>query len=472
MALHVFNTLTRQKEEFKPIESGKVRFYHCGPTVYWTQHIGNLRGMTMADLIRRSLQYLGYDVTFVRNYTDVGHLTSDADQGEDKMEKGAKREGLSPREIADKYIKIFEDDCAALNIIPPDHKPRATDCIPEIVAMIQTLLDKEYAYVTELAVYFDISKFPGYTQLSRRKLEEDIEGAGKADVTDPKKRHTADFAMWFFRRGKHEHAIQYWPSPFTQTGMSEGQGFPGWHIECSAMTKKFLGDTIDFHMGGIEHISVHHTNEIAQSEAANGVKFVDYWLHNEHLMVERGKMAKSQGTGYALSEVIEKGFDPLALRYLFLGAHYRSKQNFTWEGLQGAQTAWNKLRETVGTDSTAGNIAAEFKAQFRAALEDDFNIPQALAVAWEVAKSDLSLLYKRETLLDFDRVLGLNLGEPVASVEISGDERQAIEGLIAQRTTARQEKKFAEADRLRDKLKDTYHVEIEDTAEGTKWKKR
>src|SRR3990167_600888 len=338
--MKVYNTLSRSLEDFKPIVDKKVLFYHCGPTVYWVQHIGNLRAMVWADLIRRSFTYLGYDVKFVRNYTDVGHLTSDQDEGEDKMEKGAKREGLTPKEVADKYIDIFEHDTKALNILEPDFKPRASEYIKPMQEMIQTLLDRGFAYKTDLAVVYDVSKFPSYNKLNGQNLELNKPMAGKGKVEDPEKKHFADFNLWVFKKGPHKNALQTWPSPW-------GEGFPGWHIECSVMAKSLLGDTIDIHMGGVEHISVHHTNEIAQSETANGVTFVKYWLHNEHLKVEGGKMAKSAGTGLTLSDVIEKGFNPLDLRYFYLMAHYRSKQNFTWKALVSAQITFSKLREFV-----------------------------------------------------------------------------------------------------------------------------
>ncbi len=351
--MKIYNTLTRQKENFIPIEEGKVRFYQCGPTVYWTQHIGNMRAMTMADLIRRSLSVNGYEVNFVRNYTDVGHLTGDnlgnADTGEDRMEKGAKREGLSPSEIADKYIKIFEDDTQALNILPPTHQIRATEYIPQIIEMVDSLIEKSFAYVTPRAVYFDITRASDYNRLNKQNLEENRHSAGVGDVTDSDKRNPQDFALWFFRTGSHKNALQYWPSPFRSTDVENGEGFPGWHIECSAMIKAMLGVTIDIHMGGVEHIAVHHTNEIAQSEGANGVEFVHYWIHNEHLNVNNEKMSKSEGTGYSLSEITDKGYDPMILRYFFLQAHYRSTQNFTFEALDAAQTALNRLRSQLST---------------------------------------------------------------------------------------------------------------------------
>ncbi|MCK5592402.1 MAG: class I tRNA ligase family protein, partial [Candidatus Pacebacteria bacterium] len=317
MDVKIYNTMSRSKEVFKPIKDEHVGFYQCGPTVYWTQHIGNMRAVTLADFIVRSLQYAGYDVTFVRNYTDVGHMTSDADTGDDKMEKGAKREGLSPKEIADKYIAIYEQDVTDLNTLSPDFKPKATENIDGIIEMTQTLLDKGYAYTTPLAIYFDISKAEDYTKLSRQNMEEIIDGAGSSDVEDPDKIHSADFALWIFKAGKHKNALQFWTSPFQSPLVSNGEGFPGWAIECSVMSKKHLGATLDIHMGGVEHIPIHHTNEIAQSESANDAPYVNYWLHNGHLLVNNTKMSKSEGTSYSLAELKEKGFDPLALRYFF-----------------------------------------------------------------------------------------------------------------------------------------------------------
>lgn len=409
--MKLFNTLTRNIEVFKPINNKHVLFYHCGPTVYWVQHIGNLRAMVWADLIRRSLIYLGYQIKFVRNYTDVGHLTSDEDTGEDKMEKGAKREGLTPQKIADKYIKVFEQDTKSLNILEPDYKPQASQYIKQIQDMIQILLNKGFAYITNLAVVYDVSKFPEYNKLNKQKMDLNKQGAGKGAIEDPEKKHFADFNLWVFKKGPHKNALQTWPSPW-------GDGFPGWHIECSVMAKALLGETIDIHMGGVEHISIHHTNEIAQSEAANGKPFVHYWLHNEHLNVDDRKMAKSDGSSFTLKEIIDKGYDPLILRYFYLSAHYRSKQNFTWEALKNSKEGLSKLRKIVlelkflsnkTNKSNETNKSNIFRQQFTEALENDFQIPQALAVTWEMLKSKLPAVYKLRNLLDFDQVLGLGL---------------------------------------------------------------
>lgn len=507
--MKLYNTLSRKLEEFKPIKDKQVAFYHCGPTVYWVQHIGNLRAMTWADFIRRSLVYLGYHVKFVRNYTDVGHLTSDQDQGEDKMEKAARNMlffkckycgkitpsfiqvdkksfktiklinnyhqcnfcgkmnllennndyfyrslEITPTEIANKYIKIFEDDTKALNILEPDYKPRASQYIEQMQDMIQTLLDKKYAYITSLAVVYDVSKFPKYNDLNHQKLELNKQGAGKGQVDDPEKKHFADFNLWVFKKGVHENALQTWDSPW-------GIGFPGWHIECSVMAKALLGETIDIHMGGVEHISVHHTNEIAQSEAANGVPFVHYWIHNEHLNVNDEKMAKSAGTGFTLKEVTDHGFEPLALRYFFLSAHYRSKQNFTWEALKSAQETLNKLRRIVSDlksdKSDLKPIKNSFKKDFEEAIANDFQIPQALAVMWNMIKSDLSSKEKLKLLFNFDQVFGLNLDQ--VAEEIIPDE---IEELAKKRQTAKDAKDYKKADEIRNVLHEKgYEVEDE-----------
>ncbi len=469
--MQLYNTLTRKLEEFKPLEDKKIRFYHCGPTVYWVQHIGNLRAMVWADLIRRSLLSLGYEVQFVRNYTDVGHLTSDADTGEDKMEKGAKREGLTPQEIADKYIRIFEEDTKALNILEPNHKPRASQYIEKMIKMIKKLIEIKHAYITPLAVYFDVSTFRSYNKLNRQKLDLNIKGKGKGAADDPDKKHFADFALWFFKKGVHHNALQTWPSPW-------GQGFPGWHIECSVMAKELLGDTIDIHMGGVEHIAIHHTNEIAQSESANGVKFVNCWLHNEHLNVNEAKMAKSQGTGFTLKEIINKGFNPLTLRYFYLSAHYRSKQNFTWEALSAAQEGYGRLKNYITSlksqisQISRINLSPEklskidsYRSRFNEFLSNDFQIPQALALMWEVVKSNIPSSDKLDLLFQFDQVLGLKLNE-VSEEKIP----DGIIKLAKEREIARKEKDFIKSDELRKNIQEMGY-EIKDTSEGYKLKK-
>ncbi|MCL4374951.1 cysteine--tRNA ligase [Patescibacteria group bacterium] len=461
--MQLFNTLTRQMEEFKPINPPRVTFYHCGPTVYWIQHIGNLRGMTMADLIRRSLVYFDYEVDFVRNYTDVGHLTSDADSGEDKMEKAAKREQLSPERIADKYIKIFETDTTRLNILPPTHTPRASQHIDGMIAMTKTLLENHQAYVTPLAIYFDVSRFPDYNRLNRQKLDLNRPGAGKGTVEDPQKKHATDFALWFFKVGEHADALQTWPSPW-------GVGFPGWHIECSVMAKELLGETIDIHMGGVEHVAIHHTNEIAQSESANHKPFVHYWLHNEHLTLKTGKMSKSQGTGLALSSLIDQGYDPLDLRYFFLTAHYRTRQEFSLEALNNAKISYQKLRDAVialKKQTQRTSLSREkltqlesYQRQFTQALANDFQIPQALAVTWEMVKSNVPSADKLELLYEFDRVLGLKL-DAASEAQVP----ETITALARQRQQARQNGDFAQADALRRQIEKNGYL-VEDQPDG------
>lgn len=464
--IYFHNTLTRKKELFKPGNPPSVSMYQCGPTVYWTQHIGNLRAAIMGDVVTRSLTYLGYDVTLIRNYTDVGHLTSDEDEGEDKMEKGARREGVSPEEIAQKYIDRYERDIAALNILPPTICPRATNHVADMIAMTEKLLEKGYAYATPLAIYFDVSKAKDYTKLSRQNLDELRSGAGAGDVSDPDKQNSRDFALWFFKAGTHKNALQTWASLFESPLVEQGEGFPGWHIECSAMSEAYLGETLDIHMGGVEHISVHHTNEIAQSESVHdGAEYARVWLHNEHLTVDGKKMAKSEGTSYSLEEVEERGFSPLALRYFFLQAHYRSKQNFTWEALDAASRGLENIRKTLRTLPESADAQSDEKAvsRFAEKLADDVNVPQALAVFHDVLGSDMGGDAKRATLIDMDRVLGLGLADSMK------EKKEAIPENILTRVKERDELRaqgdYAGADVIRDELEEKGYA-IKDTPDG------
>src|SRR5680860_312701 len=468
MTLRLYDTYTKKLKEFEPIEKGEVKLYHCGPTVYWSQHIGNLRGMFCADLVVRTFKYFGYEVTHVRNYTDVGHLTSDGDEGEDKMEKGVRREGLSPDKIAQKYIDIFENDTKELNLLEPTFKPRVTAHINEIVEMVQTLIDKNYAYTTDLAIYFDISKAKDYTKLSGQIIEENMHHAGKSDVSDQQKKHPSDFALWFFKAGTHKNALQFWQSPFVSPLVENGNGFPGWHIECSAMSKKYLGNTLDVHMGGIEHISVHHTNEIAQSESANGTKFTNYWLHNEHLLANNKKMAKSEGTTYSLQELKEKGYNPLSLRYLFLTAHYKSKLNFTWKSLEASQNALNKIYEFIkSAKDDDGEIIQEYENRFKEALENNLDTPRALAVTWEMIKAkNYSAADKKTTLLKFDSVFGLGLN--YLEEETIPEE---VKSLLNKRNGARDKKDWKLSDDLRNEIEKAGFT-IKDTERRTEIRKK
>lgn len=471
--LNVYNTLGRELQEFESLEPDKVKIYQCGPTVYWTQHIGNLRAMVMGDLIRRSLMYLGYQVDFTRNYTDVGHLTDDGDEGEDKMEKGAKREGKTPEEIAAKYIAQFDADTGALNIIPPTYGPKATEYVQHMVDLTQTLLEKGFAYATPKAIYFDISKTEDYTQLSGQKLEHNKQGEGHGDVADSDKRNPQDFSLWFFKTGKHANAIQTWPSPFVSSEVEDGEGFPGWHIECSAMAKSTLGDSIDIHLGGVEHIPIHHTNEIAQSESANGVKFANYWLHNEHLTIDGEKMSKSDGNILELEDFRERGENPIVLRYFFLQAHYRSKQNFTWDSFNAANTAYDRLLRKLSDlyeddEPEVGTLNQEYRQKFIAAISDDFNIAAGLAVMWEMLKDDeINQGEKIATALDFDQVLGLRLESRLENPYSASDYITAeVEELLKQREQARADKDWAKSDEIRDTLRLQHQLEVQDTDQG------
>ena len=462
MSLKILNTESKKKEEFKPLNKNKVNFYQCGPTLYWTQHIGNMRAVVMADLINRTLKYLGYEVNFVRNYTDVGHLSGDndgnADTGVDRMEKAAKRENLKPLEIAEKYKKIYEVDIQELNTLLPNHRPEATKYIQEMQKMVSELLEKGYAYSTPLAIYFDVSKAKNYHRLTGQKNENQKAGAGSGEVQDGEKRNPEDFALWFFKAGAHKNALQTWKSPFSSPLVEDGEGFPGWHIECSAMGRKLCGNTLDIKMGGIEHIPIHHTNEIAQSEAANGLKYVDYWVHNEHLLVDGKKMSKSEGTSYSLQEVKEKGFSPMDLRYFFLQAHYRSKQNFTWDSLKASQTARKKLIEKLKTFPDGGEISEEWKEKFIQKISDDFSIPEALSLVWEILKSDLTDADKKVTILDFDKVFGLNLEKEISEkIKIP----EGVQKLLDERKKTREEKDWEKSDELRGKIKE-FGFEVKD----------
>jgi len=466
LVMYIFDTLTKSKKEFIPLEEGKVSFYHCGPTVYWTQQIGNMFAMVMADLIHRSFTYLNYEVTMVRNYTDVGHLSGDndgdADTGIDRMEKAAKRDKKTPAEIAKYYTDEFNQHTSSLNIIIPTHTPAATEYIQEMISMVQELLEKGFAYQTELAIYFNVSKKDDYTKLSGQKLDKLQSGTGHGDVTDPEKRSHHDFSIWFFKKGSHEHALQTWQNPFSVT-----EGFPGWHIECSAMIKSLLGNTIDLHMGGIEHIPTHHTNEIAQSESANDAVLANYWIHNEHLLVDGKKMGKSAGNAYNLHDVIERGYEPLDLRYFFLQAHYRSKQNFTWDALDASRTARTRLLSKMASLPNSGSVNTNYKKEFSDALEADFGLPEALSVVYKVLSSDLSDADKKSTILDFDRVLGLDLDkaqendESLSLVDVS----EEILKILNNRAEARENKNWDESDKLRDVLDSQGYV-VKDTEGG------
>ena len=466
--MQIYNTLTRQLEEFEPINPPTVTFYQCGPTVYSHQHIGNLFSAVKGDMIRRSLQYLGYDVKYTRNITDVGHLVSDGDEGEDKIAKGAKKEGLSPIEITEKYTDLYHADLEKLNVFEPDFETKATEYIEQMADLVQSLLDKGFAYATDKAIYFEVDKFPRYNELNRQNLEKNIGGAGHGDTGDSKKKKPYDFAVWFFKTGSHADALQTWDRKFEGIEQPILAGFPGWHIECSAMAEDTLGQPIDIHMGGVEHIPVHHTNEIAQSECGYGKTFVKYWLHHEMLLIDGGKMSKSIGNVYTLDQLIEKGFDPLDYRYFLLQAHYRSKQNFTWEALEGAKNARAKLNAALSSDKLTGTPIAKYLQKFKEALSNDFNLPQALAVIWKVLKLDSSEQDKTATILELDKVLSLGL-ESQREQKPAVENNPEVDTLLRQREEARANKDFEKADQIRDEITEKFGGRIVDKDGKSSW---
>lgn len=458
MQLYIYNTLTRKKEEFKPINPPNVGLYTCGPTVYGHTHIGHMSKYIGDDILRRALSSNGYNVTHVMNITDVGHLTSDEDTGEDKMEKGAKREGLTVWEVAKKYEQEFFDTMDAVNVLRPNVIARATEHVKEQIDLIKRLKEKGFTYETSSAVYFDVSKFPEYGKLSGQKLSDKKIGAREDVIVDTEKKNPYDFVLWFKRVGHFANHTMHWDSPW-------GDGFPGWHIECSAMSMRYLGESFDIHTGGIDHIGVHHPAETAQSEGATGKQFVKYWVHRVFITIDGQKMSKSLGNFYTLKDVTDKGFTPLALRYLFLTAHYRTGLNFTWEALEGAQNALNKLYDAIRNYPEPEIGCAEFERRFEEAINDDLNTPQALAIMWELIKSDYPAGAKKKTLLEFDKVFGLGF-DKIKPLEIPDEIRK----LVNERETARKNKDWKRSDDLRKEIENKGYA-IEDTPEGSKIKK-
>jgi len=460
MALKLYNTLTRQKEDFVPIKPPHVGMYTCGPTVYNYAHLGNLRAYVFEDLLKKTLIYNGYKVKHVMNITDVGHLTSDADSGEDKIEKTAKEKKQTPQQIADFYTRAFKKNLKDLNITEPNIWCKATATIKDQIKLIQRLEKNGYTYVGQNGnVYFDTSKFKNYGELARQKIE-NLKSGARVDI-DPNKKNPYDFVLWFSTGGsKFQGHLLKWMSPW-------GEGWPGWHIECSAMSMKYLGEHFDIHCGGIDHIPVHHTNEIAQSEGATGKKWVNYWLHNEFLLMDKEKMAKSAGEFITLETLIAKNFNPLAYRYLCLGAHYRSQLNFSWESLNGAQNALNNLYQTISSFKRPGQTSLEYQEKFRRAISDDLDSPKALAVVWDLVKSSLPAEIKLATLFDFDRVLSLDLKKIWQETKKIPAK---IKELAKERETARANKNWAQADKLRDKIKKLGYS-IDDTPTGSLIKK-
>ena len=460
MSLKLYNTLTKQKEEFKPLEGNEVRIYTCGPTVYSFAHIGNFRAYVFMDTLRRVLKENGYTLKHVMNITDVGHLESDADEGEDKMEKAARKENKDPYEIAAYYTDIFFRDMGRLNIERPEIIAKATDHISDMLEFVKTLVENGYAYETSKAIYFDISKLDKYPVLSNRNLDDQIAGA-RVDV-DPEKRNPYDFAVWIKAPENH---IMKWESPW-------GLSYPGWHLECSAMGRKYLGDEFDIHTGGVDHIPTHHENEIAQSKGCTGHIPAKRWMHVEFLQVDGGKMSKSLGNTYTLDQLQEKGIEPLAYKMFCYTAHYRTKLNFTFEGALSTQKALNRLREGYLThlqndEKIDEEKIKEYKQRFLDAVNDDLNMPLAMGIVWEVVRNNKKSKQFAELLLEFDRILGLDLENSKKYLE----EQEKVElpkeilELVEQRKIARENKDWAESDRIRDALKEKGYT-VKDTKEG------
>jgi len=482
------NTLHRQVEDFTPRNQKKVTLYTCGPTVYNYYHIGNLRNAVFNDTLRRTLEAGGLKVRHVMNITDVGHLVSDADDGEDKLEKGARAEGKTVWEVAVHYTEAFKHDMAALNILPPSINPereknreagdpyaRATDFIPEQIDMVRRLLEKDFAYITKQAIYFDVTKLASYGELSGQKLTDKETAVRSEIITDPEKHSPHDFAIWFFATGHFSDHTMQWNSPW-------GSGFPGWHLECSAIIHATLGDPIDIHTGGIDHIGTHHPNEMAQTEAAFGHQLANYWIHNEFMLVDGVKMSKSKGNSYTLRDITnhktsdDQLFHPLALRLLYLQAHYRSEINFTWDSLAAAQNtllnlyAWADLKHQTNLSEVrlAENDITQFIDRVTSALADDLATPQALAEVYRYSTNlapgmTLSTEDFDDLLKPLDTLLGLDLaGRP--------DITTAQKDLITKRDAARASKDWAGADKLRTALAKE-HLEVSDTPNGPRWRR-
>ncbi|MEM2089639.1 MAG: cysteine--tRNA ligase [Candidatus Pacearchaeota archaeon] len=453
--LKLYNTLTRKKEVFKPIDKVNkvVRIYSCGPTPYSYQHIGNLKAYIFADILKRVLLFNGYKVKHVINITDVGHLTSDADTGEDKIEQAAKKEKKTAKEIVDFYFNIFHQDLKKLNVLEPDVWCKASEHMKEQIELIEKLEEKGYTYRTSDGIYFDTSKFKDYGKLARLKKEKLKAGAR---VPLGEKRNITDFALWKFSKepGKRQ---QEWQSPW-------GLGFPGWHIECSAMSMKYLGEHFDIHTGGIDHIAVHHVNEIAQSEAATGKKFVNYWLHENFLTFKGEKISKSTGGLYTLKELEEKGFQPLAYRYFILAGHYRKPLNFSLEILENAKKSFERLKNIVSQLKDDGKINKKYLKEFEDAINDDLNTPKALEVLWRLVR-DKKAEGKVRTIKEMDKIFALDL---LKKEEIEVPEE--ILKLVEERERARKDKNFRLADEIREKIKEKGYA-IDDTPEGPKLRK-
>lgn len=454
MDIYFYNTLTKQKDLFKPIEEGKVKIYSCGPTVYKDATIGNMRTNLLNDTLRRVLKYNGYELKHVMNITDVGHLVSDGDEGEDKMLKSAREEHKSPLEIAEHYTKLFFRDLERLNIETPEVVCKATDHIKEMLEMVQKIMKNGYAYETSTAIYFDVSKLDKYGILSGINLNDQKAGA-RVDV-DPEKRNPYDFALWIKAPANH---LMKWDSPW-------GPSYPGWHIECSAMSTKYLGEEFDIHTGGIDLVPTHHENEIAQNKGACGKNPAHYWIHGEYLLINGGKMSKSLGNTYLIDDIIARGYSPLAYRLFNYSCHYRGKLNFTWEGIESANTSLIRLREGYqkhlnGNSDISDEIIADMENRFHQAINDDMNMPLALSVVWEAVKYPEKSPKIAQLLKKFDTVLGIKIDE-VQETKIP----QEILDLVEERKQARSDKNWSESDRLRDLIAEKGYI-VKDMKDGT-----
>lgn len=466
--VNLFNTLTRKVERFVPNEDGKVGMYTCGPTVYHFAHIGNLRSYIMEDVLEKTFRYVGYDVKRVMNITDVGHLTSDADTGEDKMLKGARREHKTVMEIARFYTDAFFADCEKLNIKRPDVVEPATNCIPEFINMIKVLLEKDYAYEAGGNIYFDTSKLKDYYVFSSQSEKELMVGVRDDVEEDTNKRNKADFVLWF-TKSKFDNQELKWESPW-------GTGYPGWHIECSCISMKHLGEYMDIHCGGVDNIFPHHTNEIAQSESFLGHKWCNYWFHVHHLNDRSGKMSKSNGEFLTVPLLEEKGYDPLVYRLFCLQSHYRKPLEFSYEVMDNMTSAYNKLVKKIGELKPEGGLDREgfdtFRSRFEEALANDINTSSAITVVYDVLRSGLNDFTKLELIKSFDSVLSLNLtrmqGAAADEPKVDAELEAYVLAKIEERKAAKKEKDFAKADAIRDELLER-GIRIKDTREGTVW---
>jgi cysteinyl-tRNA synthetase len=466
MDISLYNTLTRKKEKFTPIKEGSVGIYACGPTVYNYAHIGNMRTYIFEDTLRRIFKHLGYKINYVMNVTDVGHLVSDADDGDDKMEMSAQKEGKSATDIADFYSKAFFRDFNDLNCIMPDIISKATEHIDEMIKLIERLKKNGFTYKISDGIYFDTSKFENYGELAGKKHMEGLKAGARVEFNE-EKRSPSDFALWKFSPKDKKRQME-WPSPW-------GIGFPGWHIECSAMSMKYLGETFDIHCGGIDHIAVHHTNEIAQTEGATGKKFVNYWLHAEFLVgCENEKMAKSVGNFVTVNTLREKNIDPLSYRYFCYSAQYKKQLEFSWESLRVAEKTLislresiNRIKENISCDLKEANKESLYYKKFLTAISDNLNIPQALAVLWEVLRDNsISPQEKLSFIKDADKIFALDLLRECTQVILEDEIMEKIQD----RENARKAKDFKKSDEIRDELLKKGII-LEDSPKGVKWKK-